>query len=172
MEHDQVIVGVESSDDFEHVAGDVRAEHEHLRWFGAPEVLVDVQRVGDSVDDGLGADPCFQADDRISNATLIVYYTMQVSVPPKSTRLTFRGSPPELAPCSACSARLVGAHRPIPGPASGRSAPVRAGGLAVTPPPGDLAAASALMEAWIATNTIWGCARGFDTLIWPRFGWL
>ena len=60
VEHDQGIVDVESSDDFEHVARDVRAEHQHLCRFGATEVLIDVERVADGVDDGLGADPVLQ----------------------------------------------------------------------------------------------------------------
>jgi hypothetical protein len=56
VKDNQVVVGVELADDFEEVPGGVRSDNQHLGWVCSLEVLVDEQRVGNSVAD------CFRCD--------------------------------------------------------------------------------------------------------------
>ncbi len=56
MEDGEDVLGLETTDYFEHVARSVGAEYQDLRWLGSSEVVVGVEGVGDSVSDGIRGD--------------------------------------------------------------------------------------------------------------------
>ena len=58
----------EGADQLEHVARWVRSENTHLRWV-LLKLLIDEQRVGGGMSDGLAGYAVFKAEGRMSNAT-------------------------------------------------------------------------------------------------------
>ena len=68
MEYRERVLVVELADHFEQVACWVRSENKHLRWV-LLKLLIDEQRVGGGMSDGLAGYAVFKAEGRMSNAT-------------------------------------------------------------------------------------------------------